>query len=106
MFQTKTVIAAVAAVGMFAGVSFASAPVVAKLAAPTTEARVIASGEVWLCEGDTCQARMSKKVTARVCMELAREVGQITAFGDLGEAELARCNTRAAATATTAVATR
>lgn len=104
--MTKTVFAAVAAFGMLAGVSFASNPTVAKLAAPTTESRVIAAGAVWACEGDTCQARLTKKVTARVCMELAREVGQVTAFGDLSEEDVARCNTRAAAAASTTVATR
>ncbi|MDX2233015.1 MAG: hypothetical protein NW200_00825 [Hyphomonadaceae bacterium] len=104
MSMTKTLFAAAAALGLFAGVALADTAVVAKLAAPTAEGRVIASGVVWQCAGDTCQARVTKKVSARVCMELAREVGQITSFGNLGEADIARCNSRAAAPATTAVA--
>jgi hypothetical protein len=102
----KFAVAAVASFGLLAGVAFADTVVTAKLAAPTTQTRVVASGAVWACEGDSCQARLTRKPSARTCMELAREVGQITAYGDLGEADIARCNTRAAAPATTTVAQR
>lgn len=102
----KFAFAAVAAFGLAAGVAFADTAVTAKLAAPTQEAgRVIAGGAVWNCAGDTCTARLERKPSVRVCMELAREVGQVTALTQLTDEDVARCNARAGITvATTAVA--
>lgn len=105
MSKTKIAFAAVAALGLLAGAAYAKTDVTAKLAAPQAEkTRVIAAGAVWMCEGDSCTAQLQRAPTARVCMELAREVGQITAFGALSAEDIARCNTRAAAPAATAVA--
>jgi hypothetical protein len=103
----KSTFAAIVALGFVGGVAFADQIVVAKLATPKAEReRVIASGEVWTCVGDSCTATVKRKVNARTCIALAAEVGQIVQFGALDEAELARCNLRAAAPAATAVATR
>ncbi len=106
MSNLKIAFAAVAALGMLAGVAYAKTAVTATLAAPYAQDQVIASGVVWTCAGDSCTAKLERAPTARVCMELAREVGQITAFGSLSAEDIARCNTRAAAPATTAVAQR
>lgn len=97
--KAKFVVAAIAALcvstGAFAGTK---TYVTAKLATPVAEkAQVIANSVVWTCEGDTCTAQFSRAVTARVCGELAKEVGQVTAIGNLSAEDLARCNQRAAA---------
>jgi hypothetical protein len=103
----KSTLAAVVALGFVGGVAFAGETVVAKLATPKAEAgRVIADGAVWTCAGDSCTATLTRKANARACSQLAQEVGQIVQFGALDETELARCNQRAAATTTTAVANR
>ena len=106
MSNLKIAFAAVAALGLLGGVAYAKTAVTATLAAPTTQSSVIASGVVWTCAGDSCSAKLERAPSARVCMELAREVGQITAFGSLSAADVARCNTRAAAPAATAIAQR
>lgn len=102
----KSTFAAIVALGFVGGVALAGETVVAKLAAPAAETgRVIADGTVWTCAGDSCTATLTRKANARSCSELAKEVGQVVKFGDLDETALARCNVRAAAPATTAVAT-
>lgn len=103
----KSTLAAVLALGFVGGVALAGETVTAKLAAPALETgRVIADGTVWTCAGDSCTATLTRKVNARACSELAKEVGQVVQFGNLDETQLARCNTYAAAPATTAVANR
>ena len=103
----KIAFAAVAALGLFSGAAYAKSVVTATLAAPVAErTQVIASGVVWTCAADSCQAKLDRAPTARVCMDLAREVGQIAAFGALTAEDVARCNTRAAAPPATAVAQR
>ncbi len=97
--NVKFAVAAIAALCVSTG-AFAAGKtyVTAKLATPVAErAQVIANGVVWTCEGDSCTAQFARAVTARVCGELAKEVGQITAIGDLSAEDLARCNLRAAA---------
>lgn len=97
--KAKFVVAAIAALCVSTGALAAGNSLVsAKLATPVAErAQVIANGVVWTCEGDTCTAHFSRAVTARVCGELAKEVGQVTAIGNLSAEDLARCNLRAAA---------
>lgn len=103
----KSTFAAILALGLMGGVALADQTVVARLATPKAEReRVIASGAAWTCVGDSCTATLTRKPSARACMELAQEVGQIVSFANLDETELARCNVRAAAPATTAVANR
>ena len=67
-----------------------------ELAAPASEARVIAGGVVFTCAGTTCTASRSSDRPLRVCSELRREVGSIATFSANGEAlaesRLARCN--------------
>lgn len=97
--KAKFAIAAIAALCVSTG-AFAAGKtyVTAKLATPVAaKAQVIANSVVWTCEGDTCTAQFARAVTARVCGELAKEVGQVTAMGDLTTEDLARCNLRAAA---------
>jgi hypothetical protein len=97
--KVKFVVAAVAALCVSTGALAAGKTLVsAKLATPVAEkAQVIANSVVWTCEGDTCTAQLTRALTARVCGELAKEVGQVTAMGDLSAEDLARCNQRAAA---------
>ena len=68
----------------------------ATLAAPAPEARMIARGTLWLCNGANCGARKDNSRPAIVCARLAREAGPVTAFSHGGEAfdaeELAECN--------------
>lgn len=94
-------IASIAAAGfcMAAAPAAAQAPATyfqAQLSAPAADARVIAGGVVWRCEGTSCTAPESGKRPLRVCRELSREVGEISSFvinGEALEAErLARCN--------------
>ena len=107
MSAIKFAAAAIAALALTGGVALAKTDVTAKIAAPQPErTRVIAAGVVWMCSGDTCTAKLPSQPNARICMALAREVGQVVAFSELKDEDLARCNTRAAAVATTAVATR
>lgn len=106
MSTMKIAFAAVAALGLLAGAAYAKTDVSAKLAvAQPAHSRVIASGVIWNCEGDSCTAKLERAPTARNCMDLAGKVGQVVSFGGLNEADLARCNARAAAVApATAVA--
>lgn len=78
---------------------FAQAPAArfnAELASPAAEARVVAGGIAWRCEGTTCSAPATGARALRVCRELARELGPVVRFstGDavLGADDLARCN--------------
>lgn len=97
--KAQFAVAAIAALCISTG-AFAAGKtyVTAKLATPVAErAQVIANGVVWTCEADACTAQFARAITPRVCGELAKEVGQVTAIGDLTAEELARCNLRAAA---------
>lgn len=68
----------------------------AQLAAPTSESRAIAGGVAWSCQGTTCVANRGTSRPLRVCRELQRKVGEVTAFTANGDAlegeDLARCN--------------
>lgn len=68
----------------------------AELAAPTQEARAIAGGVVFRCEGTTCVAPESGDRPVRVCRELRREVGTVASFTHGGAAltaeDIAACN--------------
>lgn len=97
--KAQFAVAAIAALCISTG-AFAAGKtyVTAKLATPVAErAQVIANGVVWTCEADACTAQFARAITPRVCGELAKEVGQVTAMGDLSAEDLARCNQRAAA---------
>ena len=86
-----------------AGSAFAGAdPVVAKLQQPLAEqAKLIAGGAVFLCDGDTCvaSAPTSRTLAAAACKDLAKTVGPIASYGDprkqLDEAKLGKCNASA-----------
>ena len=51
---------------------------------------------VWNCEGTSCRGTKGTSRPVRICRELNRELGAVTAFTAKGEAiaaeELARCN--------------
>lgn len=68
----------------------------AQLAQPAAKSQAIAGGVAWSCEGTTCVAPKANSRALRVCRELNRELGQITAFtaeNETLDAEaLARCN--------------
>jgi hypothetical protein len=68
----------------------------ATLAAPAGEARAVAGGVAWTCEGATCVANKTNARPLRVCRGLNRKFGEIAAFSANGEAlpaeELAKCN--------------
>lgn len=69
---------------------------VAELAAPASDARTVASGVAWFCEGTTCKAAKGNSRPLRICRGLAREFGEVTSFKAQGEAladdQLAACN--------------
>ena len=68
----------------------------AELAAPADEARVVASGVAWRCEGTTCSAGKGTSRALRICRGINREFGEVVSFiADgklLSEDELAKCN--------------
>ncbi len=78
--------------------ALASTPFTASLKTPKTEKeRVTAYDVVWICEADTCEASLNRSTaTVRVCKKVAKEVGELTAFGSeddkLDADELAKCN--------------
>ena len=69
---------------------------VAELAAPASDSRAVAGGVAWSCQGTTCVANKGTSRPMRICRELQREMGEVTAFTANGEAleadKLARCN--------------
>lgn len=69
-----------------------------ELAAPAKEARTIAGGIAWSCEGTTCVAGKGSSRPEVMCARLQREVGQIASFTTDGKAlpaeKLASCNTK------------
>ena len=68
----------------------------ATLAAPASEARVVADGVAWACKDVTCVANKTTARPLRVCRGLNRKFGEVAAFTVNGEAmpaeELAKCN--------------
>lgn len=63
--------------------------------APEARTAVIRSAP-WTCEGDSCATNSARSRPANVCPQVARELGQVTAFTVDGEPisdeELSRCN--------------
>ena len=101
MTRLTTIAAAAVPLFLFAAPAAiqAAAPAphfVAELAAPASEARAIAGGTVFACEGTVCTGGYSGHRPLRVCRQLQREVGTIASFSAGGEAlsadDLARCN--------------
>jgi len=89
-------LAAAAALSLaFAGASVAAdGKIVATLKTPVTaKTKVVAGGAVFYCEGETCvaPAAPSRTNTTKGCKALTKEVGEITAFGRLDAADLAKC---------------
>lgn len=90
--------AALLLVGAAATAQGTAAPAlfVAELVAPAPEARFIAGGVMWRCEGTRCLAPHSNSRPLRVCSDLRREAGAVASFASgeqaLAEDQLARCN--------------
>ena len=90
--------------GLSFGVASSSVPVSAAgtayysatLAAPASEARFVAGGVAWTCEGTTCVAGKASARPLRICRGLNRKSGEIADFKVLGQPmeaeELAKCN--------------
>ncbi|MBY0344077.1 MAG: hypothetical protein K2Q29_09495 [Sphingomonadales bacterium] len=68
----------------------------ATLSAPASEARFVAGGVAWTCEGTTCVAGKASARPLRICRGLNRKSGEIADFKVLGQRleaeELAKCN--------------
>src|SRR3546814_891900 len=68
----------------------------AELATPADEARVVASGVAWHCEGTTCVAGKGTSRALRICRGINREFGEVVSFTAdgklLSEDDLAKCN--------------
>jgi hypothetical protein len=68
----------------------------AELAAPAAEARIVAGGLLWRCEGTQCFAGKDNSRPLIVCRKLAREAAPVTRFTaadeELAVEDLARCN--------------
>ncbi len=68
----------------------------ATLSAPASEARFVAGGVAWTCEGTTCVAGKASARPLRICRGLNRKSGEIADFKVLGQPieaeELAKCN--------------
>ena len=90
--------------GLTFGAATATAPVTAAgpayytatLTAPASEARVVAGGVAWACEGTKCVANKANARPLRVCRGLNHKFGEVAAFTANGEEmaaeELAKCN--------------
>lgn len=69
---------------------------VAELTAPAKEARAVAGGIAWSCEGTTCVAGKGNSRPLRICRSIEREFGEVKSFAangeELGEDKLAACN--------------
>jgi hypothetical protein len=80
---------------------FASTPFTATLKTPKeTKERITAYDVVWICENDKCDAVLNRKTaTVRVCKKVAKEIGEVTAFGTdggmLSAEDLEKCNSSA-----------
>jgi len=68
----------------------------ATLSAPAGEARAVAGGVAWACDGATCVAGKASARPLRICRGLNRKFGEIATFKvdgeDLAADELAKCN--------------
>lgn len=68
----------------------------ATLTAPAGEARAVAGGIAWTCEGTTCVAGKASARPLRICRGLNRKFGEIAEFKVMGQPleaeELAKCN--------------
>jgi hypothetical protein len=90
--------------GLTFGIATGAAPVeaagtpyyTATLAAPASEARFVAGGVAWTCEGTTCVAGKASARPLRICRGLNRKSGEVATFRVLGQPleaeELAKCN--------------
>jgi hypothetical protein len=90
--------------GLTFGVATSGAPVnaagnayyTATLTAPADEARTVAGGVAWACEGTTCVAGKASARPLRICRGLNRKFGEVATFkvegADLAADELAKCN--------------
>ncbi|MFZ5669583.1 MAG: CC_3452 family protein [Pseudomonadota bacterium] len=83
----------------FTGAAWADSKVTASLKAPVAaKTKVVAAGAVFVCENDTCVALAApaRAVTTAGCKALAKEVGQLTAYGNgrkvVEGADLEACN--------------
>jgi hypothetical protein len=91
-----------AAVLLASTTAFASsAHFVATLAQPlSTKKDIIASGNIWQCEGSTCTltSHPQDADSMRACHQLQLQVGALTAYGAEGKPfdadKLAKCNAR------------
>ncbi|MEM1390052.1 MAG: hypothetical protein AAGG45_03145 [Pseudomonadota bacterium] len=100
----RTLAFSIAALGLTATASASSANATAftlKLETPKTEAQqIVADGNLWSCEGDTCTATLNrKKATVRTCQKAAKEIGSFVSFESannaLSDAQLGKCNSAA-----------
>lgn len=68
----------------------------AELAAPAGEAKVVASGVLWSCAGNTCLAGKHSSRALTVCLKLKRATTDVVQFSvdgkGLSAEDLARCN--------------
>lgn len=68
----------------------------AELSAPAPDAKVIAGGVLWLCEGTQCAAGKGTARPAVMCKRLAEQTSAVVRFSADGEAlaaaDLMRCN--------------
>src|SRR3954471_14619285 len=85
----------------------AAASYSAKLATPTTQ-RIIARDITWQCGADACQGATAESRPVVLCQSLTKKAGKVDTFVVDGrafsDAELAKCNATAKATAGTALA--
>ena len=86
----------------FAGAAYAGGKVTASLKTPVAaKTKVVVSGAVYACEGDTCVALAApaRAVTLAGCKALVKEVGALNSFSNGKRAiegeDLAACNAAA-----------
>lgn len=69
---------------------------VAELVAPAKEARAVAGGVAWSCQGTTCLAAKGDSRPLRICRSVEREFGEVKRFlangEELAQDKLAACN--------------
>ena len=68
----------------------------AELSQPAADAKVIAGGVLWMCEGTQCFAGKGTGRPEVMCKRLAKETSAVVRFSfageDLAPEDLARCN--------------
>ena len=97
----------IASAAIFAAAPAAAATYSAKLSSPAS-GHIVARDMNWACAGESCQGATDESRPVVLCQALAKQAGKVESFTvdgkAFGEADLAKCNASAPATAARASA--